>query len=56
MKIIRNQLLCYNYTTTHKATFINIYYNYKQFDKKLKGLFVWRQLLFVIPAENYGID
>ena len=55
-KIRRNQLLCYNYTTTHKAIFINVQYNYKQLDKKLKGLVVWRQLLFVTPFENYWID
>ena len=42
--------------TTHKAIFINVHYNYKQLDKKLKGLLVWRQLLFVTPSKNYWSD
>ena len=47
---MRNQLLCYNYTTTHKAILLTfIIYNYKPSR-------VWRQLLFVTPSENYWID
>ena len=43
------------YNRTHKAIFIDVHYNYKQLDKKLKGLLFGGSCYSSLPPKIVGL-